>query len=117
MILVYLSRTAGPNADVSYNSAWLGLWALAEISVGVSVTGIFLLPKFVEAEGPKLRGVLGRPFTSLTDILGSRRKHPTASSQEDEEAVVLDTVPVIMGRRSSSMSDTMTSSSWNPNHQ
>lgn len=104
------------NADVSYNSAWVGLWALAEISVGVSVTGTFLLPKFLEAEGPKLRGVLGRPFTSLTRISGRQWKNLTASSQEGEE-VVLNTVTVTMGRHSSSRSDTIASSSLFHDHQ
>ena len=105
------------NADVSYNSAWLGLWAFAEISVGVSVTGTFLLPKFLEAEGPKLRGVLGRPFTSLTRLSGRQWKSPTASSQGEEEQVVLDTVTVMMGRHSSSRSDTISSSSLFRHHQ
>lgn len=121
MILFYLSRTSGSNGDVSYNTAWLGLWAFAEISVGVSVTGTFLLPKFLEAEGPRLRGVLrgvlGRPFTSLTRISGRQWKDRTAPSQEEEEEVVLDTVTVIMGRHSSSMSDTITSLSLYHDHE
>ena len=114
MILIYLSRTAGPNADVSYNSAWLGLWALAEISIGVGVTGTFLLPKFLDAEGAKVREILGRPVRSLRRISGRRWKELTASSTEggEEEEVVLDTVSVVMGRHpSSSRSDMMTSSS------
>ena len=115
MILFYLSRFSGSNADISYNSAWLGLWAFAEISVGLSVTGTFLLPKFLEAEGPKLRDVLGRPLTSLTRISGRQWKNLTASSQE-EERVTLDTVTMIMGRHSSSRSDTITSSSLHHDH-
>ena len=120
MIIIYLSRMSGSNGDVSYNSAWLGLWAFAEVSVGVSVTGTFLLPKFLEAEGPRLRGVLGRPLTSLQRISGRQWKNLAASSQgeEEEEDVVLDTVTVIMGRHSSSSrSDTMTSSSLFHDHQ
>ena len=118
MILFYLSRMSSSNADISYNSAWLGLWAFAEISVGVSVTGTFFLPKFLEAEGPKLRGLLGQSFTSLARISGRQWENPTASSrQEEEEEVALDTVTVIMGRHSSSRSDTMTSSSLFHDHQ
>lgn len=108
---------SGSNGDVSYNSAWLGLWAFAEVSVGVSVTGTFLLPKFLEAEGPRLRGVLGRPLTSLKRISGRQWKNLAASSQGGEEEVVLDTVTVIMGRHSSSRSDTMTSSCLFHDHQ
>ena len=119
MILFYLSRVSGSNADESYNSAWLGLWAFAEISVGVSVTGTFLLPKFLEAEGSKLRGVFGRPFTSLTRVFGRQWKDRTAPSQEEEEEeeLVLDTVTVIMGRHSSSRSNTIPSLSLNHDHQ
>lgn len=117
MISIYLSRASASNADASYNSAWLVLWALAEISVGISVTGTFLLPKFLEAEGPKLRGVLARPFMSLTRISGKQWKKRTVSSQEEEEEVVLESVTVVMGRQSSSKSDTMTSSSWFHDYQ
>ena len=115
MILFYLSRMSGSNDDVSYNSAWLGLWAFAEISVGVSVTSTFLLPKFLEAEGSKLRSVLGRPFMSLTRIPG--RKNPRISSQEEEEEMVLHTATVMMGRHPSSRSDEITSSSLSHDHQ
>ena len=114
MILFYLSRLSGSNADESYNSAWLGLWAFAEISVGISVTGTFLLPKFLEAEGPKLRGILVQPFTSLRRMSGRQWKDPTVSSQE--EMVMLDTVAMVPGRHSSSKSDPMTSSSVNHHH-
>ena len=116
MILLYLSRMSSSNTDVSYNSAWLGLWAFAEISVGVSVTGTFFLPKFLEAEGPKLRGGLGRAFTSLTRISGRQWKKTTASSRQEDEEVALDTVIVMMGRDSSLRSDTIASSSLFHNH-
>ena len=73
MIIVYLSRMSGENADVSYNICWLGLWGFAEPSLGITVTGTFLVPKFVEAKGAKLRGVFSRltrffPL-SLTSII------------------------------------------------
>lgn len=68
MIIVYVTRIGGENADVSYNTAWQGLWALSEISFGIIVTCTFTLPKFIEAKGAKLRGVfssLTQPFASL----------------------------------------------------
>ena len=67
MIIVHLVRAVGENADTSYNETLMNLWVLAEVSIGVSITGTFSLPKFVESEGPKLRGVfsrLTRPLTS-----------------------------------------------------
>lgn len=82
MIIVYVNRIGGTNADVSYNVGWQALWALAEISFGLTVTGMFSLPKFLEAKGTMLRGFvssLARPFTSLTSggssgiIMQSRR--------------------------------------------
>ena len=69
MVIVYLSRMSGENADVSYNVCWLGLWVFAETSFGITVTGTFLLPKLIEAKGDKLRVVfssLTRSFPSLT---------------------------------------------------
>ena len=98
MIIVYLERTEGENADVSYNAAWLSLWGVAEISFGITVSGAFLLPKFIEAEGKKLRGLfssLTRPFTSVTSGVGlgtfMHSKKESISSQE----VALDQVTMI----------------------
>jgi hypothetical protein len=90
MIIVYVTRLGGENADVSYNTAWQGLWAFAEISLGIIVTCMFSLPKFIEAKGAKLRGVfsnLARPFTSLTSggsfgILMQSRKDTTGSRND-----------------------------------
>ena len=89
MIIIYLARTGGENPDVSYNALWLGLWALAEISLGITVTGTFLLPKFIEARGTKLRNILSnliRPFTSLTSGMSfeilTQSKKDTIGSQE-----------------------------------
>lgn len=108
MIIVYLVRMAGEDADISYNTAWAGMCAFAENSLGITVTGTFLLPKFIEAEGTKLRGVfnsLTRPFTSLTSggsfgIL-TQSKKGTATTRE----VTLDTV-TIMGHSESDLSST-----------
>ncbi len=67
MIMVYVLRAARSHADESYNDFRINIWAFVEVSVGVSVIGTFMLPKFLEAKGPKLLGVfsrLTRPFTS-----------------------------------------------------
>ena len=98
MIIVYVTRLGGENADVSYNTAWQGLWAFAEISLGIIVACTFLLPKFIEAKGTKLRGVLSsltRPFTSLSSgwsfgILMQSKKDTTPSHE-----VTLDRVTMI----------------------
>ena len=58
MILVNLLRAA--REDPSYNEFWMNLWVLAEIGVGISVVGTFMLPKFIDAEGPKLLGLFSR---------------------------------------------------------
>ena len=62
MIIVYLVRVKGPDADVSYNFAWMGLWAVAEVTLGITVACTFFLPKFFKAKGAQLRGF----FSSLT---------------------------------------------------
>ena len=87
MIMVYLIRAA--NTDASYNDCWMGLWVLAEVSIGVSISGTFLLPKFFEAEGPKLRGVFSRLTRSLTFRRRSRipvqwKEDARFASQEQE---------------------------------
>ncbi len=67
MIMVYVLRAARSHADESYNDFRINIWAFVEVSVGVSVIGTFMLPKFLEAKGPKLLGVLSgltRPLTS-----------------------------------------------------
>lgn len=98
MIIFYVTRLDGSNADVTYNTAWLGLWVFAEISFGITVTGTFLLPKFIEARGTKLRSFflsLTRPLTSLTsgrsfgNLLQSKKG--TTAAQE----VSLDTVTIV----------------------
>ena len=97
MIIFYVTRLGGENADVSYNTAWQGLWAFAEISLGIIVICTFSLPKFIEAKGTQLRGVflsITRPFTSLT-LGGSfsilMQSKDTSASQE----VTLDRVITI----------------------
>lgn len=97
-MIVNLARMGGKNADVSYYTAWGGIWAFAEISFGITVTGTILLPKFIESEGTKLRGVfssLTRPFTSLKSggsfgILMESEKGTTAAQE-----VTLDTIGTI----------------------
>lgn len=94
MLIIYVSRVEGENADVSYNTAWQGLSAYAEISFGIIVTCTFTLPKFIEVKGTKVRGILSslmRPFTSLRSngFFGNfmQSKKDSTGSQE----VTLDT--------------------------
>ncbi len=97
MIIVYVTRIWGTNADVSYNAAWEGLWALAEISFGITVTGTFTLPKFIEAKGTKLRGIvssLARRFASLTSGESSRILMQSKDTTAPQE-VTLDRIIMI----------------------
>ena len=97
MIIFYVSRLAGANADVSYNTAWQGLWVFAEISFGIIVTCTLLLPKFLEAKGPKLRGIfwsLTRPFASFGSggsfgILMQSSKDTAGSREAKLDGVVI----------------------------
>lgn len=70
-IIIYTLRMGGPNADVSYNAAWQGFWAYAEISLGLIVTCTLTLPRFVEAKGKQLRAIISSisgPFGSLVRL-------------------------------------------------
>lgn len=85
--MVYLLRAARGDADESYNDFWINLWAFVEVSVGISVIGTFMLPKFIEAEGPKLLAVfsrLARPFTSgrRFGVLAQWKEDTMVASQE-----------------------------------
>lgn len=103
MVILYLIKMQRDIRDVSYNCAWLGLWVIAEISLGITLIGTIMLPKFIEVEGSKLRGVfsnLARPFVLLMSgkffgILMRGRKDEIASRE-----VELDTVTVIRNSES-----------------
>ena len=67
MIILYVSRQDGTTADISYNVAWMGLWAYAEIGLGITVICTLSLPKLIEVKGRKVRvffsGII-QPFSS-----------------------------------------------------
>ena len=80
MMMVYVARGVGENSDDSYNDFWMIQWVLAEVSIGVSITGTFSLPKFIEAEGPKLQAV----FSRLTrPLVFGRRSAVSGQGKED----------------------------------
>lgn len=102
MIIIYVTRLGGENADVSYNTVWQGLWAFAEISLGIVVTCTFTLPKFIEAKGAKLRAVISsltrpftRSFTSLTSGGSFGRLMQSKKDTTASEGVTLGSVAVI----------------------
>jgi hypothetical protein len=75
MLIVYLTRMGGADADVSYNAAWMGLWAFAEISLGIVVTCMLSLPRLIEAKGQWVRDALScmsKPFTFFSKRSRSR---------------------------------------------
>ena len=97
MIIFYVTRLDGRSADVTYNIAWMGLWVFAEISFGITVTGTFLLPKFVEARGAKLCNVyfnVTRPLTSLTSKLSFGNLLQSRKDTEVTQDVTLDTLAI-----------------------
>lgn len=88
MVILYVSRQSGATADISYNVAWMGLWAYAEIGLGLIVICTLSLPKFIEVKGKKLRIFLSsitRPFSSSTGSWDKLRR-----SDKDAESGALD---------------------------
>jgi len=74
MIIIHTVRMSGPNADVSYNAAWQGCWAYAEISLGLIVTCTIALPRLIEAKGKRLRAIISSisgPFRYLVQLTSS----------------------------------------------
>ena len=81
--MVYVIRNIENIADNSYNNFWMSLCVLAEVSIGVSITGTFILPKFIESEGPKLRAV----FVRLTRPLTFRRRSGIPVQRKEDARV------------------------------
>lgn len=109
MIIIYLTRSGGDNADLSYNITWAGLWAYAEISFGIIVTCTLSLPKFIEAKGVKFHDAFSsftRPFTSLTSI-GSFGSHGRSDKNTitREKVTRADTTDVFESNLSSTIQD------------
>jgi hypothetical protein len=95
MIIIYVQRLDGENADLTYNTAWEGLWVFAEISFGLIVACSFALPQFIEAKGTMLRGL----FSSLTRSVASAMSFGTLTQSEKDtislEEAALDRVTIM----------------------
>lgn len=98
MIIYYILLMSGAKADISYNTAWMGLWVLAEISLGIIVSCTFSLPRFVEAEGPRFRTVyrsVTKPLTSIPgfgSLLAYSKIDSSLSNTATQDVVALDQV-------------------------
>ena len=96
MIIRYTIRASGDHADASWNFAWLGFWAFAEIGLGIIVICVLTLPKFVESKGKKVRlffSSMVKPFTSYGSLLSHRwtTQSKTQSGDPDvEDLAMLD---------------------------
>ncbi|KAL8852327.1 MAG: hypothetical protein Q9221_002823 [Calogaya cf. arnoldii] len=73
MIIFYAVRIGQKDADVSYNSAFMGFWVFAEISLGIIVTCTFSLPKLVESKSRESKGASIGPADCSQDL--RRAKH------------------------------------------
>lgn len=72
MRIIYTLYIGRPNTDVSYNAAWQGFWAYAEISLGLIVTCTLTLPRLVKAKDKQLRAVMSSisgPFGSSVRLI------------------------------------------------
>ncbi|KAI4255881.1 MAG: hypothetical protein L6R42_006511 [Xanthoria sp. 1 TBL-2021] len=96
--ILYIVRMGEKDADVSYNAAWLGLWAYAEISLGIILISSFSLPKLIEARGKTMRIVLSnlaRPlgsFTSLKTLIRSTRIDQSTSHTATFDQATVDRI-------------------------
>ena len=94
MVILYVSRQSGAKADISYNVAWMGLWAYAEIGLGLIVICTLSLPKFIEVKGKKLRTFLSSfslPFSSRS---GSWDKSRRSDKDVESGARDIDDTPL-----------------------
>lgn len=74
---------AGENADVSYNIGWLGLWAVAEIALGLVVISLLTMPKFMEAKGKGWFSQLSKPFSSASTSLKKLTRSIVTRTNDD----------------------------------
>ena len=89
MVILYVARQDGATADISYNVAWMGLWAYAEIGLGIIVICTLSLPKFIEVKGKKVRiyfSGITRPFSSKSGSWNKLQR----SKASDVESVAPD---------------------------
>ncbi len=94
--MLYVSRQSGAKADISYNVAWMGLWAYAEIGLGLIVICTLSLPKFIEVKRKKLRLFLSsitRPFSSSSGSWDRLRRsdRDVESGERDDDETRLNT--------------------------
>lgn len=95
MVILYVSRQSGAKADVSYNVAWMGLWAYAEIGLGLIVICTLSLPKFIEVKRKKLRLFFSRITRSFSLRSGSwdklrRSDRDVESGERDDDETMLN---------------------------
>ena len=93
LIITYTLRQAGDNADVSWNVGWMGLWAFAEVGLGIIVICALSLPKFIESRGHKLRiffSSIIKPFTSSDSLTRIFRKSATDTRTRSGDIEVED---------------------------
>lgn len=81
MIIFYVIRFQKKGADVSYNVLGAGLWASAEISLGIIVICVFTLPKFIEARGAKIRAICWSLTRPLMSCMSGSFGHLTQSNK------------------------------------
>ena len=84
MVILYVSRQSGAKADVSYNVAWMGLWAYAEIALGLIVICTLSLPKSIEVNGKRLRLFLSSISLPFSSRSGSEKDVESGEPDGDE---------------------------------
>ncbi|KAI4212864.1 MAG: hypothetical protein L6R36_009472 [Xanthoria steineri] len=114
MVILYVSRQDGSTADISYNVAWMGLWAYAEIGLGIIVICTLSLPKFIEVKGKKVRIFLSgitRSFSSRSGGSWDKLQRSKTSDFESMAPHVDETThPKTIGSTSVFRLDTLSSS-------
>lgn len=66
--------------DITYNMIIMGLWAYAEITIGIIVSCLPVFPKFFKHVGPKIYGTF-----SLGSLSGTLLRHKLRSTQNTDK--------------------------------
>lgn len=71
----------GQNQDQSYEMAWMGLWSLAEIALGIMIACTLTLPKLLRAKSKEINSfftTLSLPFVSLKTLVRTNMTRTTS---------------------------------------
>lgn len=73
------------SSDVSYHMVQMGMWTYAELSTGVVISCLPVIPRFFQHVGPKLSSALSLRYKSTKDCGSTSAAKPVESVRANEK--------------------------------